>query len=171
MIKKPCRTCKGAGRSNKAKKIQVTIPAGVDTGTRLRITGEGEGGYRGGPSGDLYVEVRVKEDAKYERHGSDLHTILKVPYVHLLLGGEIPVTTLTSDEKIEIPKASQPGAQVKLAGHGFPTLRTQRRGDLFFHLEAEYPKKISSEEEKFLKEIAKLYNSEDSKSGFFGRKK
>lgn len=171
IIKKPCKTCKGAGRTSKAKKIQVTIPAGVDTGTRLRITGEGEGGYRGGPPGDLYVEVRVKDDAKYERHGSDLHTILKVPYVFLLLGGDVPVNTLTSEETIEIPKASQPGAQVKLAGHGFPSLRTQRRGDLYFHLEAEYPKKVSSDEEKWLKEIAKIYKDDSSKSGFFGRKK
>lgn len=173
IIKKPCRSCKGSGRTSKSKKIQVTIPAGVDTGTRLRITGEGEGGYRGGSPGDLYVEVRVKEDSKYERHGSDLHTILKVPYVRLLLGGEVSVDTLTSEETIEIPKASQPGAQVRLSGQGFPSLRTQRRGDMFFHLEAEYPKKISTEEEKLLKEIAKLYKSEDgdSKSSFFGRKK
>lgn len=171
IVKKPCRTCKGAGRTTKTKRIQVTIPAGVDNGTRLRISGEGEGGHRGGSPGDLYVEVRVKEDSKYERNGSDLHTILKVPYVHLLLGGEVPVSTLTSEETIEIPKASHPGAQVKLAGHGFPSLRAQRRGDMFFHLEADYPKKISSEEEKLLKEIAKLYKNDDSKSGFFSRKK
>lgn len=172
-IKKPCRTCKGSGRTEKSKRIQVTIPAGVDTGTRLRISGEGEGGYRGGSSGDLYVEVRVKDDEKYERHGSDLHTILKVPYVQLLIGGQIHVSTLTTEEKLEIPKASQPGAQVKLAGHGFPSLRSQRRGDMYFHLEAEYPKKISNEEEKLLKEIAKLYNLDDadSKSGFFGKKR
>tara|TARA_B110001454_G_scaffold219202_1_gene251992 strand:- start:82372 stop:83499 length:1128 start_codon:yes stop_codon:yes gene_type:complete len=173
IIKKPCRTCKGSGRNEKSKRIQVTIPAGVDTGTRLRISGEGEGGYRGGSPGDLYVEIRVKDSDKYERHGSDLHTILKVPYVQMLLGGQIEVSTLTSDEKLEIPKASQPGSQVKLAGHGFPSLRSQRRGDMFFHLEAEYPKKISGEEEKLLKEIAKLYKLEeaDSKSGFFGKKK
>lgn len=172
-IKKPCRTCKGAGRTEKSKRIQVTIPAGVDTGTRLRIAGEGEGGYRGGPAGDLYVEIRVKDDEKYERHGSDLHTMLKVSYVQMLLGGTIQVSTLTSDEKLEIPKASQPGSQVKLAGHGFPSLRSQRRGDMFFHLEAEYPKKISGEEEKLLKEIAKLYKLDeaDPKSGFFGKKK
>lgn len=173
IIKKPCRTCKGSGRTEKSKRIQVTIPAGVDTGTRLRIAGEGEGGYRGGPAGDLYVEIRVKDEEKYERHGSDLHTILKVPYVQMLLGGMLNVSTLTTEEKLEIPKASQPGAQVKLAGHGFPSLRTQRRGDMYFHLEAEYPKKISAEEEKFLKEIAKLYklDESDSKSGFFGKKK
>lgn len=172
-IKKPCRTCKGSGRTAKAKKIQVTIPAGVDNGTRLRITGEGEGGYKGGPAGDLYVEVRVKEQENYERHGNDLHTILKVPYVLLLLGGEIEVPTLTSKETIEIPKASQPGNQVRLKEQGFPSIRSQRRGDMFFHLEAEYPKKLSHEEEKLLKEIAKLYKTDDadSKGGFFSRKK
>lgn len=172
-IKKPCRSCKGSGRTSKSKRIQVTIPAGVDTGTRLRVAGEGEGGYKGGPAGDLYVEVRIKDDARYERHGSDIHTILKVPYVRLLLGGAVKVETLTAEETIEIPKASQPGAQVRLSGHGFPSLRTQRRGDMFFHLEAEYPKKISSEEEQLLKEIAKIYKLEDSdsKAGFFGRKK
>ncbi|MBL7545924.1 MAG: molecular chaperone DnaJ [Bdellovibrionaceae bacterium] len=172
VIKKPCRTCKGSGRSSKSKRIQVTIPAGVDTGTRLRIAGEGEGGYRGGPSGDLYVEIRVKDDAKYERHDSDLHTILKVPYVQLLLGGHVMVDTLTTEEKLEIPKASQPGSQVRLVGHGFPSLRSQRRGDMFFHLEAEYPKKVSSDEEKLLKEIAKLYKLDENESkGFFGKKK
>lgn len=172
-IKKPCRTCKGSGRTSKSKRIQVTIPAGVDTGTRLRIVGEGEGGYRGGPAGDLYVEVRVKEDSKYERNGSDLHTILKVPYVVLLLGGQMTVDTLTGEETLEISKASQPGAQVKLPNHGFPSLRNQRRGDMYFHLEAEYPKKISSDEEKLLKEIAKLYKLDEAicKPGFFGRKK
>ncbi|MCB0368939.1 MAG: molecular chaperone DnaJ [Bdellovibrionales bacterium] len=174
-IKKPCRSCKGTGRTSKAKKIQVTIPAGVDNGTRLRISGEGEGGFKGGPAGDLYVEVRVKEQENFERHGNDLHTILKVPYVLLLLGGDIEVSTLTSKEKIQIPKASQPGSQVRLREHGFPSIRSQRRGDMFFHLEAEYPKKISSEEESLLKEIAKLYhlNSESSetKGGFFHRKK
>lgn len=173
IIKKPCRTCKGSGRTEKSKRIQVTIPAGVDTGTRLRIAGEGEGGYRGGPAGDLYVEIRIKSDEKYERHGSDLHTMLKVPYVQMLLGGMINVSTLTSEEKLEIPKASQPGTQVKLPGHGFPSLRNQRRGDMYFHLEAEYPKKISDEEEKLLKEIARLYKLDEaeSKSGFFGKKK
>ena len=173
LIKKPCRTCKGTGRSSKSKKIQVTIPAGVDNGTRLRISSEGEGGFKGGPPGDLYVEVRVKEQENYERHGNDLHSILKVPYVLLLLGGEVEVSTLTSKEKIEIPKASQPGSQVKLREHGFPSIRSQRRGDMYFHLEAEYPKKISSEEEKHLKEIAKLYHIEahDTKSGFFAKKK
>lgn len=172
-IKKPCKSCKGSGRTAKSKKIQVTIPAGVDNGTRLRITGEGEGGHKGGPAGDLYVEVRVKEQDNYERHGNDLHTILKVPYVLLLLGGEVEVATLTSKEKIEIPKASQPGSQVKLREHGFPSIRSQRRGDMFFHLEAEYPKKLSSDEEKHLKEIAKLYHldASDTKGGFFGRKK
>lgn len=172
-IKKPCRTCKGSGRNEKSKRIQVTIPAGVDTGTRLRIASEGEGGYKSGPPGDLYVEIRVKEDERFERNGNDLHTILKVPYVQLLLGGQLPVETLTTEEKLEIPKASHPGNQVRLAGHGFPSLRSQRRGDMIFHLEAEYPKKISSEEEKLLKEIAKLYKLDDgdSKSGFFGKKK
>jgi molecular chaperone DnaJ len=173
IIKKPCRTCKGSGRTEKSKRIQVTIPPGVDTGTRLRITGEGEGGYRGGPSGDLYVEIRVKDEEKYERNGSDLHTILKVPYVQMLLGGPLTVKTLTGEEKIEIPKASHPGSQVKLAGHGFPSLRNERRGDMFFHIEAEYPKKVSGDEEKLLKEIAKLYKLDDSegKSGLFGKKK
>lgn len=170
-IKKPCRTCRGSGRTKRQRKIQVTIPPGVDSGTRLRISGEGEGGHRGGHAGDLFVEIRVKESQKFERDGDDLHTVLKVPYVRILLGGKVKVDTLTGEEVIDIPKASQPGARVHLNGHGFPSLRSDRRGDLIYHLEAEYPKKLNSEEEKWLKEIAKNYGVEEEKSGLFGRKK
>ncbi|HPI39780.1 MAG TPA: molecular chaperone DnaJ [Pseudobdellovibrionaceae bacterium] len=166
IITHPCKACKGAGRTSKKKKLQINIPAGVDEGTRLRISGEGEGGYRGGPAGDLYVEIRLKEDERYERKGDDIYAELKVPYPLLMLGGEMDVETLEKNEKIEIPKGTQPNELLKLSGHGLPSLRGSRRGNLIFLVQPEIPHKLNKEEEKLLKEIAKLKGLE-VKSKFF----
>lgn len=176
-IKNPCRTCRGDGRVNAQRKIRVHIPPGVDTGTRLRVVGEGEGGLRGGPTGDLFVEVRVKDHEIFEREGENLYATLKVPYVTLLLGGELEVETLSDSQKVKIPKLSKPGATIKLAGQGVPSLRGgSRRGDLYFEIQAEFPDKISSDEERLLKDIAALRSSSTAGSdrdsgigGIFGR--
>lgn len=166
VISNPCRSCKGSGRTTKKKKLQINIPAGVDEGTRLRISSEGEGGYRGGPPGDLFVEIRLKADERYERKGSDLYTELKVPYPLLILGGTMDVETLESKEKLEIPKGTQPNELIKLSGHGLPSLRGSRRGNLIFLIQPEIPQKLSKDEEKLLKDIAKLKGLE-IKSKFF----
>ncbi len=176
IIKNPCRPCKGTGRSQVTRKISLNIPPGVDNGTRLRVTGEGEGGARGGPAGDLYVEIRVKEHDFFERDGDHLFARLKIPYVKMLLGGTHQVETLEGEKEITIPKVCIPGSTVKLPGQGLPSLRGSRRGDLHFEITPDFPKKLSSEEEELLKQIAALSGSgadgsDSGLGGFFSKKK
>lgn len=173
-IDKPCKSCKGKGRKKQHRKIRVTIPAGVDTGTRLRVGDEGEGGYQGGPAGDLYVEISVKEDPRFERSGNDLYTRLQVDYLYLLLGGEVELTTVTGKKKVEIPKGTNVGEKIRIMGEGIPSLRGSRRGDLYCLVGVDFPEKLSKDEEKLLKELAKLRGLEVSSgglSGLFGKKK
>lgn len=173
VIKNPCKSCKGKGRVNEHRKIRLNIPAGVDTGTRLRVATEGEGGYMGGPPGDLFVEIRVKPHNSFERRGDDLVAELSVPYVQMLLGAEIEVPTVTGKAAIDIPKGLQPGENVKLANEGLPSLRGNRRGDIYFQVNVELPEKVSKEEEKLLREIAKAKGLKVAPEGggFFSRKK
>ena len=155
------------------RKIRLNIPPGVDTGTRLRVAGEGEGGYNNGATGDLYVEIRVKQHAHFERRGEDLFAELSVPYVQMLLGAEIEVPTVTGKAELAVARGTHSGDNVTLPGDGLPSLRGNRRGDIYFRVNVQFPEKISKEEEKLLKEIAKLRNlkvNEDG-GGFFGRKK
>lgn len=171
LIKNPCKTCHGKGRAKSHRKIRLSVPPGVDTGTRLRVTGEGEGGYRGGPAGDLYVEIRVRDHDTFERRGDDLFAELSVPYVQLLLGAEIEVPTLSGSHKLEIPRGTHGEDTVKLAGQGLPSLRGNRRGDLYFQVHVELSEKLSKEEEKLLREIAKAQGLEvKAESGFFKKK-
>ncbi|QLY24364.1 molecular chaperone DnaJ [Bdellovibrio sp. KM01] len=155
VVKNPCKPCKGKGRTSVHKKIRLNIPPGVDTGTRLRVATEGEGGYMGGQPGDLYVEIRVKPHNKFERRGDDLIGDLSVPYVQMLLGGEVEVPTVTGKATVEIPRGCENGDNVKLAGEGLPSLRGNRRGDIYYHVSVEFPDKLTKEEEKHLREIAK----------------
>ncbi len=173
VIKNPCKKCKGRGRIMKNRKLRVSIPAGVDTGTRLRITGEGESGTRGGPDGDLYVEIRVREQENFERDGDNLHSPLKVSYVQLILGAEIEVPTVGGKAKLKIPRSTKPGEDLRLPGEGLPSLRGRRRGDLFVRIIPEFPKTVSKEEEKLLRQIAEIrgLSIEDESRGLFGRKK
>jgi molecular chaperone DnaJ len=174
MIKDPCSPCKGTGRLKKKRNISVSIPAGVDTGTRLRVSGEGQGGFQGGGEGDLYVEVAVKEDKHFERDGDHLFSNLEVDYLQLLLGGEVEVHTVTETTKVEIPKGTVAGATIKVSGQGVPSLRGARRGDLFFTVGVKFPEKLHKQEEELLKQIAENRGVEVkgcSKGGLFGRKK
>lgn len=172
-IENPCKTCHGKGRAKVKRKIKVSLPAGVDNGTRLRIHGEGEGGYKGGPAGDLFVEIRVKEHDVYEREGDHLFADLDVAFEQFLLGGEIKVDGLDGEIEVEVPRGAQPGDKIKVSGRGVPSLRGSRRGDLLFTLHPEFPKKVSVEEEALLRQLAELRKIKvgSEKKGFFGRKK
>jgi len=177
VIKNPCKKCKGSGRTEQHRKIDISIPAGVDTGTRLRVSGEGEGGYRGGSSGDLYVEVVVKDDPRFQRQGDHLLGELSVHYLQILLGAEIEVNTVTGKTKIKVPRGSQVGDTIKVQGEGVPSLRGSRRGDIYLTLGVEFPHKLSGPEEALLAQIAQekgiLVQSETDSglSGIFKKKK
>lgn len=172
VVKNACKPCRGHGRVSEHRKIRLNIPAGVDTGTRLRVSTEGEGGYMGGPPGDLFVEIRVKDHDVFQRQGEDLIAELDVPYLQMLLGAEIEVPTVTGTAKLEIPRGIHHGETVKLMGQGLPSLRGSRRGDIYYHVNVEFPTKLTKDEEKHLREIAKVNKIEVlGETGLFGRKK
>ncbi len=170
IIKNPCKTCRGRGRVAVERKLLITVPAGVDTGTQLRMTGEGEAGAKGAPAGDLYVEIRIRPDERFEREGSNLYAQLEISYLQALLGAEIEVDTLRGEKKLHIPKGAQYGEQVKMPGEGLPSLRGARVGDLIYLLKIVFPKKLSKDEEKLLRQIAetKGESGPKNKSGIFG---
>ncbi|PIT99870.1 MAG: molecular chaperone DnaJ [Bdellovibrionales bacterium CG10_big_fil_rev_8_21_14_0_10_45_34] len=165
LIKNSCNLCRGHGRVAAKRHLTVKIPPGVRTGTRLRVAGEGEGGFRGGPSGDLYVEIHVKDHPQFERDGDHLISRLKVSYLQAILGAEIQAPALKGSEMVTVPEGSQPADLVKLAHKGLPSLRGGARGDLYYRLEVEIPKKISKDEEKLLREIASSKNETVSEGG------
>ncbi len=169
-VESPCSSCRGEGRIEKQRKLLINVPAGVDTGTQLRLSEEGEGGYRGGPPGDLFVEIRVKPHKRFERNGSDLFGEIEVPYVKALLGGPLEVKTLRGKKEIEIPSCTEPFSEIKVPKEGLPSLRGSRTGDLYLRAKVVFPKKLSKDEDKHLREIAKSQGEEvaDSKSGLFG---
>lgn len=154
VIRKPCKRCKGKGREPLARQLTVNVPPGVDNGTKLRLTGEGEGGFLSGPAGDLYVEIRVRPDARFEREEDHLIGKLKISYLQALLGAEISFQTLNSTETIQVSKGTAPGSLFRVSGLGTPNLRSGRRGDLILQVEVEIPSRLTKEEERLLREIA-----------------
>lgn len=171
IIRHPCKTCRGQGRVSENKKIRVSIPKGVATGTRLRVAGEGEGGFQGGPDGDLYVEIRVRDSKDFERRGDDLYGFVEISYIQALLGAEVEVNTLDGKKKTAIPPGSAAGQILKMKGLGLPNMRGgSSRGDLCLKVKVQIPKKLKKEEEKLLRDIARLRGEEVlDKKGIFGR--
>lgn len=169
VIRDPCKNCSGKGRSRVKRKIRVNIPAGVDNGTQLRVTGEGEGGFRGGPPGDLYVEIRVREHDEFSRHGLDLLGELEISYIQALLGAEVEVETFDGKETVVIPPGTNSGERIRLEKRGVPSLRGGNRGSLYYEVDVVVPKKLAKDEEKLLREIAKLRGEpvSEGKKGLF----
>ncbi|MBI4209130.1 MAG: molecular chaperone DnaJ [Deltaproteobacteria bacterium] len=156
VIKDPCATCRGSGGVEKRRELTVKIPAGVSDGTRLRLTREGEAGLRGGPPGDLYVFLSVKEHPLFQREGHDLYCQLPIRFVDAALGGETEVPTLEGKERIKIPAGTPVGKIFTLRGEGVPSLNGGPRGDLHFQVTIEVPTKLSKEEKELLKRFADL---------------
>ncbi len=156
IIEDPCKDCRGTGRAVKVKSMQLKIPAGVETGSRLRLRGEGEEGEFGGPKGDLYVFIHVEPHEFFERDGSDILCRIPLPMTIATLGGNIEVPTLNGNEKIKIPRGTQHGKVFRLKGKGIAHLRGYGRGDQLVQAMIEIPTKLSKKEEKLLKELAKL---------------
>jgi molecular chaperone DnaJ len=153
VITKPCATCHGAGRVQKERKLTVRIPAGVATGQRLRLSGEGESGPSGGPAGDLYVVLHVQDHPFFQRDGNDLYCEIPLAFPTLALGDEISVPTLDGRASITVPEGTQTGSTFRLRGKGMPDVSGRTRGDLLVTVKAVTPKKLTKEQRRLLEEL------------------
>ena len=157
IIKNPCKTCHGHGRVEKDRSLSVNIPAGVETGTRIRLAGEGEAGLRGGPPGDLYIVVEVSPHDLFERDGNNLYCRVPVSMATAALGGAIEVPTIDGGRgRVQIPEGSQSGRQMRLRGKGMPALRGGSPGDMFIELAVETPVNLTSRQKELLREFEDL---------------
>lgn len=169
IIKDPCRSCGGQGRVHKDRALSVNIPAGVETGTRIRLAGEGEAGMRGGPPGDLYIFIEVAPHELFERDGVNLYCRVPVSMVTAALGGAIEVPTIDGGRgRVQIPAGSQSGRQMRLRGKGMPALRGGGMGDMFIELAVETPVNLTARQKELLREFEDLSedNHPESKSFF-----
>ena len=153
IIPDPCTVCSGQGKVKKQKTLEVKIPAGIDDGMRIRSVGNGEPGSNGGPSGDLYIEIRTKKHDIFERDGGDLHCSVPVSFITAALGGEIEVPTLAGKAAIDIPEGTQAGKQFRLRGKGVKGVRESSPGDLYCHITVETPVKLTEHQRKLMREL------------------
>ncbi|MEB8387772.1 molecular chaperone DnaJ [Rhodobacteraceae bacterium KMM 6894] len=169
IIQNPCKACGGQGRVEKDRALSVNIPAGVETGTRIRLSGEGEAGMRGGPTGDLYIFIEVTKHALFEREETNLFCNVPVSMIAAAIGGEIEVPTIDGGRsRVKIPAGSQSGRQMRLRSKGMPSLRGGGAGDMFIELAVETPVNLTSKQKELLREFEKLSedNNPESKSFF-----
>ncbi|NOX72806.1 MAG: molecular chaperone DnaJ [Alphaproteobacteria bacterium] len=173
IINNPCRTCAGSGRQQKERSLSVNIPAGVETGTRIRLSGEGEAGLRGGPSGDLYIFIEVRNHAIFEREAQNLFCRIPISFSTAALGGEIEAPTIDGGRsRVKIPAGSQTGKQMRLRGKGMPALRGGGAGDLYIELAIETPVNLTSKQKELLREFDGLgKNNNPESSNFFSKVK
>jgi molecular chaperone DnaJ len=173
MAEKPCDTCGGRGMEARRQKVEVDVPAGISDGQRIRISGRGHAGERGGPNGDLYVVVRVQEDERFLRDAEDLITVVDVAAPHAALGTTIQVPTLDGDVPVEIPAGTQPGEQIVMRGRGMPPLGRGRTGDLRVVVNVATPRRLSAEQRALLQQLAGTLTEENLRSdeGMFAKLK
>lgn len=175
IIKDPCRKCAGSGRMRKDKSLSVNIPAGVEEGTRIRLAGEGEAGFRGGPEGDLYIFLSVKPHELFKRDGANIHCKVPISFTTAALGGTVEVPTIEGSRvKVNIPAGTQNGRQFRLKGRGMSVMRSPARGDMYIHANVETPVNLSKRQKELLREFEKnaegKSNSPESE-GFFSKVK
>jgi molecular chaperone DnaJ len=173
-IDDPCPTCKGAGRVTKERQLSVNIPAGVEDGTRIRLAGEGEGGLRGGPAGDLYIFLSVKPHAFFQRDGADLYCRVPISMVQASLGGEFSLRGLDGTEvRVKIPEGTQSGRQFRLKSKGMPVLRSRNIGDLHVQVDVETPQNLTKRQRELLMEFEKESSGKThpESTGFFSKMK
>ena len=173
IVKNPCKSCRGAGRVEKQRTLSVNIPAGVETGTRIRLSGEGEAGLRGGPPGDLYIFIEVREHALFQRDGQDLHCRVPISFAAAALGGEVEVPTIDGGRsRVKVPAGSQTGKQMRLRGKGMPALRGGGQGDMRLELVVETPVNLTAKQKELLREFESLSeNNNPEGSSFFSKVK
>ena len=169
--KESCSVCSGRGRTVSERKLSVNIPGGVDDGMQLRLAGEGEGGSRGGPPGDLYVFLSVARHEFFERHGDDIVCLVKVPYPVAALGGTVPAPTLEGEKELEIPQGTQPQVQLRFPGLGAPNVRTGRKGDQVMVVRIAVPKKLDERQRELLSELAEIEGQRIKEAGTSSFKK
>lgn len=166
----PCRECRGEGRVRTPRKIQVKVPAGVDSNAQIRISGEGESGPRAGPNGNLYVSLEVQEHEFFERDGNDIRLALPLRFDQVVLGDEVEVPTIDGSERVRIPPGTQHGHEFRLRGKGVPFLRSSGRGDQVVVVNIAVPTRISDEQRNLVQELRRTYNSDEHKGdGFFSK--
>jgi molecular chaperone DnaJ len=156
VVKTPCPACGGAGRTKQYKTLSVKIPAGVDEGDRIRLSGEGEAGVNGGPPGDLYVVIQIKSHAVFQRDHNDLHCEMPVSFTTAALGGEIEIPTLDGYAKIKIPPETQSGKVFRLRGKGIKGVRSHTHGDLLCHVVVETPVNLTERQKELLRELEEI---------------
>ncbi|MFN3641376.1 MAG: molecular chaperone DnaJ [Gemmobacter sp.] len=178
IVKNPCKVCGGAGRVEKERALSVNIPAGVETGTRIRLAGEGEAGLRGGPTGDLYIFIEVKEHPIFQRDGVHLYCRVPISIATAALGGEVEVPTIDGGKsRVKVPAGSQTGKQMRLRGKGMPALRGGGSGDMVIELAVETPVNLTARQRDLLREFERLSEENNPEGdsffskvrGFWGR--
>ena len=174
VIETPCGSCNGSGRVTKERTLSVTIPAGVEDGTRIRLAGEGQAGLRGGPPGDLYIFLSIKPHEFFQRDGADLFCRVPIAMTTAALGGQIEVPTIDGGRsRVKIPEGSESGKQFRLKAKGMPVLRSKQLGELYIQVEVETPKNLTRKQRDLLKsfEDASSPNTSPESAGFFARVK
>jgi molecular chaperone DnaJ len=169
VIKNPCDACKGAGRVEREKTMEVKIPAGVETGSRLRIAGEGEAGTQGGATGDLYVVIHVGEHERFERQGSNLYSSVPINFSQAALGAETTVQTLNGQQQVKIPAGTQTGTVFRLKGQGMPVLGGRGRGDLFVAVTVVTPTTLTREQRRILEQLAEVETADLEDKGLMDK--
>jgi molecular chaperone DnaJ len=163
VIAEPCATCRGAGRIKKHKTLSVKIPAGVDEGDRIRLSGEGESGVNGGPPGDLYVVIHLSEHGVFQRDGDDLHCEMPISFSQAALGGEIEIPTLDGSAKVKVPPETQSGQVFRLRGKGIKGVRSTYPGDLLCEVVVETPVRLTDRQKDLLKELEEINKRDGSR--------
>ncbi|MFN7965229.1 MAG: DnaJ C-terminal domain-containing protein [Acidobacteriota bacterium] len=166
-ITKPCSECSGTGRLRTERSVKVRVPAGVNDGTRLRLSNEGEAGDRGAPAGDLYVDIGVRPHPTFRRDGADVHAPLTVTFADLVLGGTFSVSTVHGDESFELPAGTEPGAVFGLRGKGVQKLNSRTRGDHHVHVIPEVPSQLDERERALWEELRKIEHERRAARGEF----
>lgn len=169
IIKNPCKNCRGAGRVEKERTLEIKIPAGVETGSRLRVNGEGESGENGGPTGDLYVVIHVAEHETFERQGANLYSAVPITFAQAALGAEIKVKTLDGEEELKIPAGTQTGTVFRVKTQGMPVLGGRGKGDLFVAATLITPKTLNKEQRKLLEQLAEIEDTEFQDESFMDK--
>jgi molecular chaperone DnaJ len=173
IVKNPCKSCGGAGRTEKERALSVNIPGGVETGTRIRLAGEGEAGMRGGPSGDLYIFIEVREHPIFQRDGVNLYCHVPISFATAALGGEVEVPTIDGGKsRVKVPAGTQTGKQLRLRSKGMPALRGGGSGDMLIELAVETPVNLTTRQRELLREFEQLSEQNNPEgSSFFTKVK